>query len=165
MKAVYLNPFVESVVSIMEHMLYETPMRGKAFVRTAVDSTDGDCIAIIIGVTGGLSGQVALVLPKDCAKQIAAKLLREERMHEFDDIARSALGEIANMITAHATIGLSDAGCVCDITPPTVIAGNSVAMKMPENIKTIVIPLQLSMGSIDLNVSLEEGFQRQDLMN
>lgn len=164
MKAVYLNPFVKSVVSIMEHMLYETPMRGKAFVKTSADSAGNDNIAIIIGVTGGLSGQVALVLPRECAKQIAAKLLMEERMHEFDEIARSALGEIANMITAHATIGLSDAGCVCDITTPTVVAGSGIAMKMPENIKTIVIPMKLSMGNIDLNVSLEESYC-QEVMN
>ena len=39
----------------------------------------------------------------------------------MDQMALSALGELANMITGNAAIGLAGAGFSTDLTPPTLI--------------------------------------------
>lgn len=155
MKAEFLNPFVKSIIQIIENTVSETPEKGQVYLRDKYPYGSAD-VAIIVGITGVLSGQVILSLPLDCAKGIAARMLMEESIPELDEYAQSALGEMANMITANATIGLADAGFTCDITPPSVITGRNIEISCQEGIKTIVIPLKLSMGAVEVNLGIIE---------
>jgi len=155
MKAEFLNPFVKSVIDIISSTISETPVKGKIFLRDKYPYKT-DNVAIIVGIAGRISGQLVLSLNDECARSIAAVMLMEEEVPELDEIAQSALAEMSNMITANATIGLSEVGYTCDITPPSVITGRQMEISCKEEIKTIVIPLELSMGKIDVNISLIE---------
>ena len=160
MKAEYLNPFIKSVVQIVESTVSETPERGKVFLRGKYPFASAD-VAIVVGITGVLTGQVILYLSMDCAKGIAARMLMEDEVSALDEYAQSALAEMANMITANATIGLADAGFCCDITPPSVITGSRIEISCQEGIQTLVIPLTLSMGNMEVNLSVIESSQFQ----
>ncbi len=155
MRAEFLNPFVKSVIEILQSTVSETPTKGKIFLRDKYPYTTRE-VAIIVGITGNVTGQVVLSLSTDCAMKVAARMLMEESIYELDEYAQSALGEMANMLTANATIGLSEAGFNCDITPPSVITGSQIEISCQDIIKTIVIPLELSFGALDLNLSLIE---------
>lgn len=155
MKAEFLNPFVKSVIGIIGDTISETPVKGKIYLRDKYPYKTED-VAIIVGIAGKLSGQLVLSLNDECARSIAAVMLMEEQVADLDEFAQSALAEMANMITANATIGLSEAGYTCDITPPSVITGKQMEISCKDEIKTIVIPLELSMGKIDVNISLIE---------
>jgi chemotaxis protein CheX len=155
MKAEYLNPFLKSVVQIVESTAGETPQRGKVYLRGKYPFESAD-VAIIVGITGVLTGQVILSMTIDAAKGIAARMLMEDEVPELDEYAQSALAEMANMITANATIGLADAGFNCDITPPSVITGSRIEISCQEGIQTLVIPLELTMGKLDVNLSMIE---------
>ena len=155
MRINYLNPFVNSVVQIIQSQLYEKPQRGKIFLRTKYPYRTQQ-VAIIVGITGAVLGQVVLSLSRQTALCVAARMMMEDELTAFDEYAHSALSEMANMITANATIGLADAGYHCDITPPSLIVGDDVEITPRDTIKTIVIPLNLSMGSLEVNLSLQE---------
>lgn len=158
MKAEYMNPFLKSVVQIVESTISETPQRGKVFLRGKYPFASAD-VAIVVGITGVLTGQVILSMSLATAKGIAARMLMEDQVTELDEYAQSALAEMANMITANSTIGLADAGFNCDITPPTVITGSRIEISCQEGIQTLVIPLEMSMGSVEVNLSIIETSQ------
>jgi chemotaxis protein CheX len=155
MRAEFLNPFIKSVIDVLESTVSETPTKGRIFLRDKYPYTTRD-VAIIVGITGKVTGQVVVSLSVESAMGIAARMLMEEKIYELDEYAQSALAEMANMITANATIGLAATGFICDITPPSVITGSQMEISCQEQIKTIVIPLEMSMGQLDLNLSLIE---------
>ena len=155
MKVDYLNPFLNSIIQIVQSQLYETPERGNVYLRTEYPYRVQQ-VVLIVGITGTVQGQVVLSLSREAALGVAARMMMEDSLDDLDEYAQSALSEMANMITANATISLADAGFACDITPPSLIVGEDVEITPRENIKTIVIPLVLTMGSLEVNLSLEE---------
>ena len=162
MRAVYLNPFIKSVIQIIENTLYESPEREQPFLRQKYPYVTKD-VAIVVGVTGAVQGQVVMSMDRDCAKRIAARMIMEEDIEELDEYAQSALSEMANMITANATMGLADAGYPCDITPPSVIVGEQMEISCQPDIKTIVLPLKLTQGLMDVNLSMKESNMPKDI--
>jgi chemotaxis protein CheX len=155
MKAEFLNPFIVSISKVLTNSISETPKMGKPYLRVKYPYTAGD-VVIIIGITGSLTGQCVISLSENCAKGIAAAMMMEERIEDLDEYAQSAIAEMANMIIANATIGLADAGYICDITPPSVITGKNLEVSAPMSISTVVIPLEIGSGEIDMNLSLVE---------
>ncbi|MFA6449902.1 MAG: chemotaxis protein CheX [bacterium] len=155
MKAEFLNPFIKSTAAIVEDIVSEKPAMDKIFLRNKYPYTT-DEVAIFIGITGQLSGQVVISMPKASACGIAAAMLMEETVYELDEFAQSALAELANMIIANSTIGLSEAGVTCDITPPSVITGKKMEISLPAQIKTVVIPFRIEAGKFDVNLSIIE---------
>jgi len=74
---------------------------------------------------------------------------------EFDEMARSALGELGNIITGKASVSLESAGYPIEISPPTLVMAENVrisSLKIP----MIVVPLETECGEIDIYVGLEE---------
>ena len=113
-------------------------------------------MAIIVGITGRLAGQVVLSFNKATASRIAGQMTKKPVSRDITTHQRSALSELANMIAGHATIELSEAGFLCDITPPSLLVGTNIRVAVKEQIKTVVIPLKLSHGNIFVNLSLME---------
>ena len=64
-----------------------------------------DDITAVIGVSGALEGNVLYGFHKDTARSVVSKMMESE-VTEFDEMALSALGEIANMITGNAATGI-----------------------------------------------------------
>lgn len=155
MKVEFLNPFIKSIADIMTATVSETPTKGKIYLRDKYPYKTAE-VAIIVGITGKLGGQLVISMTMECAMGIAAIMLMEESIDQLDEYAQSALAELANMITANATIGLSEAGYHCDITPPSVITGQGLEISCQERIKTIVIPMTISKGAMEVNLSMTE---------
>ncbi|HOC93990.1 MAG TPA: chemotaxis protein CheX [bacterium] len=155
MKAEYLNPFLKGISSILEEVAGERPALGRPFLRPGYPySVDG--VAIFIGVTGHLSGQVVICIQEACARGIAAAMLMEGSIAKLDEYAQSALAELVNMIVASATIGLAEAGYRTDITPPSVVTGEKIEISNQAKIPTLAIPLSIMNGKIEVNLSLVE---------
>lgn len=161
MKTDFLNPFIKSVHNVLNEVIYETPGREKLELRTKYPFVTQD-VAIMVGFTGDVVGQVVISMSAECAKGVAAKMMMEEEIEELDEFAKSALGELANMISANATINLGDSGFNSDITPPSVITGKKVAISCPPSIKTLMVPMTVSAGRIELYLSLIENKNLDD---
>jgi chemotaxis protein CheX len=151
MKVEYINPFVVASSSVLEMVLGHTPEKG-ALSMQPVPFTSQQC-NVVCGVTGQIQGNIIYGMSMITADQIASAMLGQP-IKTFDQLAASAIAELGNMISGNAMLHLSEAGFVCDITPPTIIRGTKVQFSTL-TIPAIVIPLEVQQGHIYITVGLE----------
>jgi chemotaxis protein CheX len=148
----YINPFVQAAFSVLKTTTGssssrgELSLKGKAFLTRAV--------TVSAGVVGEIHGTVFYSMDEDVALGVAGAMLGGAPVPEFDELARSAIAELSNMITGNAATLLAEAGEICDISPPTVLEGREVRVTTVE--RTLCIPVLTNWGQIDIIVGLEE---------
>lgn len=150
MKVEYVNPFINASYTILESYLGQRPKRGDLRMQPA-SFTSQEC-NIVVGVTGQVAGQIIYGMSIDVAKGIAGAMLGQN-VQKFDQLASSAIAELANMLSGNASGLLSENGYVCDITPPTIICGKNVMINTL-TIPTVVIPIVTRVGEFSLSVGL-----------
>jgi chemotaxis protein CheX len=117
---------------------------------------EGDLVAVIIGVTGDIKGQVILSLNIDTACNIASKMMMGIPVEELNDMARSAISELSNMILGNAATSLSQKGFTVDITPPSICLGRNMNITVNHS-KNICVQLKFSDDSLfEVNISIVE---------
>ena len=152
MKVEYVNPFAAASFSVLEGLLGEKPLKGQLAMRPSC-FTSQQC-NVITGVTGKIQGQVIYGMSLITADKIASIMLGQP-IRTFDQLAASAIAEMGNMISGNAMALLSEAGYVCDITPPTIIRGTNVKISTLD-IPALVIPICIEAGQIEVTVCLQE---------
>lgn len=152
MKAEFINPFVASAFAVIETITGDHPKRGELSARAKMFKSQE--ITIVTGVTGGLQGQVLYGMSSQTALNVGSAMLGNE-INELDELAISALAELANMISGNSTTRLAEAGYVADITPPSVVQGSELRVLTVE--AALIIPVITSFGVIEINVALQKG--------
>lgn len=72
-------------------------------------------------------------------------------MTELDDIGRSAISELGNMISGNASTILYNQGLNVDITPPRIILPASAKIWTPRQV--ISVPLMMDgIGELDIQM-------------
>ncbi|NMA66409.1 MAG: chemotaxis protein CheX [Clostridiaceae bacterium] len=154
MNVEYINPFIEASQSVLMMMTGNKPELGKVYIRNSPYESDN--IVVIVGVTGSIRGQVVIALGKEAATKIASAMMGGMQIDELDEISKSAIAELANMIMGNTATLLSGKGVGVEITPPSLLTGEKLTIA-PANMKTISIPLKIgSENMMEINVSLEE---------
>jgi len=151
MKVEYINPFIEAAFNVTGMVLGNVPAKGNLAMQPTTFTSD-QC-NIVCGVTGQVKGQVIYGMSLIVADKIASTMLGQT-IKTFDQLAASAIAELGNMISGNAMSLLSDAGFICDITPPTIIRGTNVKISTL-SIPAIVVPLMLSQGQMSITVGLQ----------
>ena len=119
MKEEYVNSFLAPAIMVWEKELGETlTVLAKDLVSNHFTSDD---ITAVIGVSGRLEGNVLFGFSEETALAMVSKMLDEQITDVHGEIALSAVGEIANMITGNAATRLSQIGYPCSISPPVII--------------------------------------------
>lgn len=155
MRVEFINPFVQAAFSVLKSLIGadasrgELSLKGKGFLSPEV--------TITAGVVGMVEGTVFYGMAEKTALAIAGQMMGGMEIAEFDELAKSAVSELANMITGNAATGLSEAGFECDITPPTVVEGREVKVTTVE--RTLCIPVDTDHGAIEIIVGLQEAKQ------
>ncbi|SFH51498.1 chemotaxis protein CheX [Tindallia magadiensis] len=154
MDAKYITPFLESVKTIMEQFGFEKIERGKIIKKENMN-VDMDTIAIV-GLVGGVKGNVSYAFSEETAKQIASKMMMGMPVNDLDEMARSAMSEFANMITGTAIATLSQIEEINEVTPtpPSIIYGKEIYMIITP-METLAIDLETDVGKIEVNIGLE----------
>jgi chemotaxis protein CheX len=152
MQAEHINPILESTQNMFDNMLAVESNKGKVDAKTS--HLLAEDITSHVGITGELEGFVYFSMTEDTALAAAGKMAGMEP-ETFDDIARSAIGELANIIIGQALTNLSNQGYQCDITPPSVTKGENMEISV-EDEKFLEIPLHTELGTIQLNVLLRK---------
>jgi chemotaxis protein CheX len=79
----------------------------------------------------------------------------DQEFLEFDDLARSGVAELGNVITGQATIKLSQAGYASQISPPTIIEGRDIEISTLD-FQRVVVPLNTDVGLVTVHLGLRE---------
>lgn len=153
MKVEYINPFIESAQSVIKTLCNTNVKLGKVYLKESPFSVNQ--IIIIIGVIGKIKGQVYFELSKVTAKRIASIMMGGIKISELDEISKSAISEMGNMIMGNASAIFGNNEINIDITPPTLLSGDKI--EISNKTSTIVVPLELEeIGTITLNINADE---------
>ncbi|NLZ47700.1 MAG: chemotaxis protein CheX [Clostridiales bacterium] len=154
MKVEYINPFIEASLEVISQTTNMKPTIGKVFVKN--NSYNGDGVVIFIGLTGKINGNVVLSLSKNLALNIASAMMGGMPVIELDEISKSAIAELANMILGNTASIFYKNGIGIDITPPTVLTGENINLTPTKSV-TVCIPLNFQGGeSLEIDVSYQK---------
>jgi len=154
LKVEYINPFIEASLEVISQTTNMKPTIGKVLVKN--NSYNGDGVVIFIGLTGKINGNVVLSLSKNLALNIASAMMGGMPVIELDEISKSAIAELANMILGNTASIFYKNGIGIDITPPTVLTGENINLTPTKSV-TVCIPLNFQGGeSLEIDVSYQE---------
>ena len=153
MRIEYINPFVEASFDILNEVLQTTVKRGQLYLKRLGESMKG--VAVVIGVIGNIKGRIVFDMTEDTALKITSKLNGEE-FNSFNAMARSTIGEIANMITGRSVTKLEKERLAFNFTPPTIITGENLNIFEFGDIEALIIPIDTGIGIVEINIAFKE---------
>lgn len=149
----YINPFIEASQTVLKQITQLDAKLGKVFLKNS--PYESEDILIMVGLTGKLRGQAIFSINKGFALKIASIMMMGMPVTEFDEMSKSALSELANMIMGNAATILYNRGIDIDITPPSLLVGENMQITTSK-MKTVCIPLEFNESEkIDLDISTE----------
>lgn len=148
----HVNPFIESFTTVMPQLGFVNIRKGNMSVK-GKDLT-GSGIVIIVGIVGAIRGNIVYSMNLESAKKIASTMMMGMPIIEFDEMSKSALSELTNMLTANAATNFSSIGIAIDISTPTLLHGDNIAIKMSSN-QVLCIELIADDIPIEINISFE----------
>ena len=151
MDAKYIDPFVESFETVMPQLQFENFQRGELNVKGQELVNTG--INIVVGMVGAIKGNVVYSINYESAKNIASMMMGMP-IEELDDMANSALSELANMLTARAATSFSNMGIQMEISTPTLLYGKNITIKMSAS-QVLCIELKADGNAMEINIAFE----------
>ncbi|MEK4512567.1 chemotaxis protein CheX [Paenibacillus anaericanus] len=152
MKAEVINPFLESARSVIEQVIQISPSVGSLGVKNIIPSCDQ--VWVQVGMSGHFTGMVVFGLQVKVALKIVSAMMGGFVLTEMDEMGKSAISELSNMISGNASTILSSQGYVVDITPPQIIELELANKDMLPR-KALCIPLTMDgIGELDIQVMI-----------
>ncbi|MDR0957768.1 MAG: chemotaxis protein CheX [Clostridiales bacterium] len=152
MKAEHINAFIQGAQSTFSMFFGENAALGKVFLKGSPYRAEHVCVEI--GITGSLKGKVLYNMNQQSAFFIASKLMMGMPVTALDDMTKSAVSEMANMISGQVASAFFSDGLEIDITPPTLHEADAAAIKGLTN-QIVCIPLSFPGGAVfEIDVAL-----------
>jgi chemotaxis protein CheX len=152
MNVTYINPFLEALTKVLDQFGVSNTNIGKLEKKERMLVTLD--VTAIVGLVGDIKGNVAYSLSQETAKKIIATMMPGRPVTDFDVLARSAIGELSNMVTGRASILLSNMGVNIDISPPSIIVGEEIVFIISP-VQSIAVNMDTSAGRIEVNIEIE----------
>ncbi len=153
MKVEFINPFVNSAFMVLER--FGKIKANKGNLRLVPSPIEGKDVNTVVGVTGDVLGQVIYSIDSDTALKIASFMLMGMPVTELDELCKSAVSEMGNIITGNAATELSENGFICNVTPPSLFIGKDVRVSVKDS-QVLVVPIISEIGELTINIALRE---------
>lgn len=151
MKTEIINPFLESARIVIEQVIRVSPSTGNLTVKI-IEIVKGD-IWIQVGMTGQLSGNVVFGLKESVALKIVSAMMGGTILTKMNEMGKSAISELSNMISGNASTILFNQGVNVDITPPVIVNPQENPLFFSK--KALSIPLMMDgIGELDIQVMI-----------
>jgi chemotaxis protein CheX len=152
MNVKFMNPFVEAVSEVLQAECDLTSTRGNISLQKLALTADD--VTVMISLIGQVQGVVLYGLSIKTALGMVSQVMGQE-FTEFDSLAQSGIAELGNVITGRATIKMSQAGFVANISPPTLIVGKGVTISTLDFAR-ILVPITTDVGTVTVHLALRE---------
>lgn len=149
----HVNPFIESFAAVMPQLGFTNIQKGSLSAKGQEIICSG--VIIIVGIVGAVKGNVVYCIAEDEARKIASTMMMGVPINELDEMSKSALSELTNMLTANAATSFSNIGISIDISTPTLLFGENITVKMSSK-QVLCIQLLADQIPIDINVAFEQ---------
>lgn len=138
-----LNPFIAATLECLTQMAGMTPERKRVFVKT--DPMMHGSITGIIGMSNGITGSCSVSFQHGLARHIVSRFMGEDPDMLTDEMISDGIGEVANMVAGGAKRQFVSSEYRFDISTPTVIVGERVALYNPAD--TVSIACEFTASS------------------
>ena len=152
MRVEYINPFLEAANSILTEVLQSPIRRGEINLKSTATPVLG--VAAVVGVAGDVEGRVLFDMSRITALKIASTMNGEQMIH-IDEMVKSTISELANMIVGSAVTRLQETGFNFDLTPPAIIVGDNMEITS-QRMEALVVPMVTPQGVVEINVAVRE---------
>lgn len=149
MDASYINSFVQGAQRVFASVCQETPSLGKVFIKTMPYVTSE--VTVVVDISGDFEGEAVYNMKEDAGCFIASKMMRGFPVPSLeDDIAKSAVAELANIITGNVSTILAGKKILANISPPLIrIGANPSDFPFAAKVtKAVCVPLHFENGHI-----------------
>ena len=152
MDAALATPFIKAFFDLLPQMGFQQVKRGNLRVSEKM-AVSLDVIAVI-GLSQQLRGNVAYAMSQDTAKKFASVMMMGMPVEQLDEMSQSAISEASNMLTANAAMTLESQGLSVNISPPTLVIGNGVKVRISQ-VQSLIVEIVTEAGVIDVILGLE----------
>ena len=144
MNAKYINPLLESTLSVLSTMAMVEATPGEPSVKEGSTAL-GDITGMIDLSGDSAQGSLAISFSTSAILDITEKMLGES-INSIDDTVVDLVGEITNMITGSAKRLYSEQGMDFDLTQPSTAIGSDIAVKHSVAGAPILLPFATDAG-------------------
>ena len=152
MDVAIINSVIASVTDVMPQLGF-----GSIIIKNQLEKSKkivASGIVLTLGIVGDKKGNVAYAIDTEGAKQIASIMMMGMPVDELDDMAKSAISELSNMLTANASINLSNEAITVDISPPTMLTGEDIELSMSKE-QVMCVEFDIDGIKLEVNVALD----------
>ena len=143
--------FIDSVVEVLPMFGMTCTYQGETEEAVLASASQ---VNVLIGFTGGIKGNMMIALEKIAAIKVASAMMGGMELNGLDEMAESAIGEMANLFAGY-TVGKLQDMPVINFSPPTIAIGEGMFL-MISRIKTIKLSFKLAEEAFDLSFCLEQ---------
>jgi chemotaxis protein CheX len=148
-----VNPFIDAFTTVLPQMGFPTPQRTGMTVNDQNAVSQG--VAVIVGVTKEIRGNVVYNMSEDTAKFIASTMMMGMPVESFDEMAQSAISEMSNMLTANAATNLTALGLEVDISTPSLTVGTDFQIKI-SNEQYLCVVMDVSGHQVEIDIAVQQ---------
>lgn len=152
MDAKQMAPFLDALANIMPQLGFQEVRRGG--LRLEEDKLSSKGVMVIIGLTEMLRGNIVYNFSLETARAIASTMMMGMPVPELDDMAQSAISELGNMLAANASILMEGQGVSMNISPPTLIVGESVQARIGAE-KRLVVEMFVDNNLVEVDIAVD----------
>ena len=153
MKVEYINPFIKASTEVLKMIAQIEFTTGKPYMKSSPFTPSS--VLIVVGITGEIQGQAVISMTMELAMGIASKMMMGMPVTELDEMSKSALSELGNMIMGNAATLLYNDEIQVDITPPSLMVGDGITISS-STMTTIGVPLNSELGTMNFDISIKE---------
>ena len=148
-----VNPFIDAFTTVLPQMGFPTPQRTGMTVNNQNAVSQG--VAVIVGFTKEIRGNVVYNISEDTAKFIASTMMMGMPVESFDEMAQSAISEMSNMLTANAATNLTALGLEVDISTPSLTVGSDFQIKI-SNEQYLCVVMDVSGHQVEIDIAVQQ---------
>lgn len=160
MKAEFINPFIETITTILNTMAKMTCAHGQPYLKEDAHPL-GDVTSMIAMQGDVVAGSLAISFASPTIIGITSAMLGEE-VNELNDSCTSLAGELANMLSGGARKLLWQRGYSFEMATPTLQQGLALIQHVL-SCPVVVIPFESKYGAFFIEVALQPKLQRAGL--
>lgn len=153
MNVKYINPFIKASTEVLKMIAQIDFVTGKPYMK--VSPFTPSSVLIVVGITGQIQGQAVISMTLDLAKTVASKMMMGMPVPELDEMSKSAISELGNMIMGNAATLLFNEEINVDITPPSLMVGDGITISS-STMTTVGVPLNSEFGTMTFDISIKE---------
>lgn len=146
------KPFIKATKNILFTMAMLDTQPGVPYVKK--DTVAVGDVSAVIGITGDRNGTFAISFSKTCAIRAVKNILGDDIEDLLGDV-QDAVGEISNMISGHARLGLVDLGLHLQGSTPSVIMGDHHVITHMTRSPVVAIPFTTEFGDFAIEFCFE----------